>query len=572
MNNITQRAFLKNFIENNREKFNEQLFIRHEDSIIEDLKKVILSCQRFRYFTIKVHQFKVIDDYNEIMQILYNYEENLNKNKSKKRDNPYDFVDLKSTDMKLLIVTYYIESKSKFEYVDVIIAVPRIVNKYYFRISGNIYSALYQVVESTYNSSTSATSKKDNITLKTIFTPIRIYRNNVSLLTTSNEEVKCVFYTIRTFNKSFNSVKPFLARAGFYNGMEYLGIKYVTISKEDPHDDNLYTFEKHGIYINVPKYIFDNDVYTQSFVYGVIIAINKECTYSNIFSRYYWLKLLGEDFNNFSVEKGISILNSLETIYDSLTKDSLKLPEEHKSNIYAILRWMLREFPSLMAKDNLDVTTKRIRFSEYIASLYVMKLSKGIYRISDTRKKNINLDSIKRVIRIPPMYLISAITKCNLINYRNLVNDLDSTLAIKYTVKGVSGLGDQSSKSVPKIYRYIDPSNIGIFDLDDSPKSDPGMSGTISPLVQLYGMSFSDYSEPNIWEDEFQELTKNYKALIGKKEVINLQKELLNIENIELENVVEDSIECVRELMKVIIFAEEDDNDDIILDNEEGEI
>ena len=398
MNNITQRAFLKNFIENNREKFNEQLFIRHEDSIIEDLKKVILSCQRFRYFTIKVHQFKVIDDYNEIMQILYNYEENLNKNKSKKRDNPYDFVDLKSTDMKLLIVTYYIESKSKFEYVDVIIAVPRIVNKYYFRISGNIYSALYQVVESTYNSSTSATSKKDNITLKTIFTPIRIYRNNVSLLTTSNEEVKCVFYTIRTFNKSFNSVKPFLARAGFYNGVEYLGIKYVTISKEDPHDDNLYTFEKHGIYINVPKYIFDNDVYTQSFVYGVIIAINKECTYSNIFSRYYWLKLLGEDFNNFSVEKGISILDSLETIYDLLTKDNLKLPEEHKSNIYAILRWMLREFPSLMAKDNLDVTTKRIRFSEYIASLYAMKLSKGIYRISDTRKKNINLDSIKELL------------------------------------------------------------------------------------------------------------------------------------------------------------------------------
>jgi len=563
---ITQRNFIKYFTDENREHFNEQLFYRNEDDIIEDIKKVILSCQRSRYFVLRVHQFKVVDDYNEIMQILYNYEENLNRNKTKKRDNQYDFVDLKVTDMKLLIVTYYIEAKEKFEYVDVIIAVPRIVNKYYFRISGNIYSALFQLVESTYNSSTSAASRKDNITLKTIFMPIRIYRNNVSLLTTSNEDVKCVFYTIRVFNKSFNSVKPFLARGGFYNGMAYLGLKYISITETDPNDKDLYTFEKHGLFVSVPRYIFDSDAYTQSFVYGLIAAINKECTYSNIFSKYYWLKMLGEDFNNSSVDKGVSILDSLESVYDILTKESLHLPEYQKQNIYDILKWLLREFSNLKSKDNLDVTVKRIRFSEYIASLYAMKLSTGIYRISDNRRKNINIDSIKRIIRIPPMYLISAITKCNLVNYRNLVNDLDSTLALKYSRKGISGMGDQSSKSVPKIYRYIDSSSIGIFDLDDSPKSDPGISGTISPLVKLSNWSFSDYSEPNEWEAGFKDLTKNYKALVGKKEVITLQKELLDIENEELENIVDDSIYAVKELMSAIRFIEDDVIEDTDID------
>lgn len=564
MSNINQRYFIKQFTNNNREEFNKDLFIRNEDDIIEDIKKVILSCERSRHFTLKVCQFKVIEDYDEVMSILYNYEENLLKNKPKKRDNIYDFVNLKTTDMKLLVVTYYIEASNKFEYIDVIIAVPRVINKYYFMISGNLYSSLYQVVETTYNNSTSNTSSKDNITLKTIFMPIKIYKNNVSLLTVDNHDVKCVFYTLRVFNKSFNSLKPFIARLGFYKCMEYLGVNYINIYKQLPKsDENNYVFERYGIYVSVPKYIFDNDCYVQSIVYGLIAGINKETTYTNIFSKYHWLKSLGEDFNNASVDKGISILDSLESIYDIKTRECIRLPEEDKNNIYAILRWMLREFYNLKAKDNLDVTTKRIRCSEYIASLYAMKLSTGLYRVINDRRKNITVDSIKKIIMIPPMYLISSITKCNLINYRNLVNDLDAASAIEYTIKGVSGIGNENAKSVPKIYRYIDPSEIGIFDLDHSPKSDPGMSGSICPLVQLHNLSFSDYSEPNFWEDEFNNLTKNYKALVGKKEVISLQKQLLNIDNEDLENIVEDSLETVRKLMSVIRFAEVEDAEDI---------
>ena len=63
------------------------------------------------------------------------------------------------------------------------------------------------------------------------------------------------------------------------------------------------------------------------------------------------------------------------------------LPEEEKKTTYHILRWIMREFNSLRLKDNLDVGFKKIRFAEYIASLYAFKIAQGIYRVSDANRK-----------------------------------------------------------------------------------------------------------------------------------------------------------------------------------------
>jgi hypothetical protein len=49
--------------------------VRSDEDIIEELKKIILSCQRDKFFTIKVLDFRVVDDYKEINDVLYNYEE-----------------------------------------------------------------------------------------------------------------------------------------------------------------------------------------------------------------------------------------------------------------------------------------------------------------------------------------------------------------------------------------------------------------------------------------------------------------------------------------------------------------
>jgi hypothetical protein len=99
----------------------------------------------------------------------------------------------------------------------------------------------------------------------------------------------------------------------------------------------------------------------------------------------------------------------------------------------------------------------------------------------------------------------------NLINYRDMVNDNDATVALKYTYKGISGLGEDGS-SVQPIYRYVDPSHIGILDLDTSSGSDPGMSGMICPMTKIYNHNFSQYEEPNEWASKYIPIEEKFKA------------------------------------------------------------
>ena len=61
-----QREFISKYNDETREKFNDFYFSKSDDMIIEDLKKMILSCQRDKYFTIKVKSFETIDDYDTI--------------------------------------------------------------------------------------------------------------------------------------------------------------------------------------------------------------------------------------------------------------------------------------------------------------------------------------------------------------------------------------------------------------------------------------------------------------------------------------------------------------------------
>lgn len=550
---MNQAELIHDYNEENRPKFNKELFTRHEDDIIDHIKMVILSSQREGAFTIRVESFKIIDDYDEIIKILHTYEERT-KNKNKKKDNVYDFINLKDSDIKLLQVNYYIAIKDEEDRITTYVGVPRIIDKYYFKMNGNIYSAMYQIVDgSTYNNSTS-NSKSQSVTFKTMFMPTRIYRTNYNLKTVNKETIKSIIFSSRIFNKFLPAMKYILAKFGLYGTFRHLGIDCIYITKENPNNENMYTFVKNdNIYISVPKMIFDNDAMTQSLVCTIYKSIIKDVVYEELFTNEFWLKILGHEFNNYTVEKGISILDSIENIYDIATKADINLPEEYKKDTYDILRWMTREFNSLKVKDNLDISTKKIRYAAFIASLYAMKLSKGIYRIADLNKKA-NIDTIKKSIIIHPLYLLGALSKSNLVNYRNMVNDLDSITALKFTYKGVSGLGEGSSKSIPDIYRAVHPSHIGRVDLDSSSATDPGINGTICPLIELHDGFFSEYEEPNNWENEFAELMKNYRSATGLKEVALLKSSALNIDTSEELKVINDSLSTMKQLIKPIQY------------------
>jgi hypothetical protein len=100
-----------------------------------------------------------------------------------------------------------------------------------------------------------------------------------------------------------------------------------------------------------------------------------------------------------------------------------------------------------------------------------------------------------------------------------MVNDNDATVALKYTYKGISGLGEDGS-SVQPIYKYVDPSHIGIIDLDSSSNSDPGMSGMLCPMTKMYGRNFSKFEEPHEWYNKYKKLEKRYYRKYAESPII----------------------------------------------------
>lgn len=540
---INQYEFIRNYNDANREHFNDELFERNDDDIIRELENVIISCQRKRTFMLKVINFNVVDDYDEINRLLREYEKN-NLNRSKATENKYDFIQLKPTIMRLLIVDYYLEvyntteESKRNKVLRVYIEIPKVVDKYYFKIGGNLDISMSQVIESTYNNS-NTDSNIGMVAYKTMFMASRLFRFEINngkekrtMTTVSGEVMKGVFYSSIIFNKPVPAVKYLLARFGLYETLNRYKCKYIRIWDEVPdlNEEKFYVIKSHNLYISIPRYIYDNDAVVQSLVYTLFMDIDSDADINNIFSCEYWLSKLGKAFGSKtdSVNKGYSILESLESICDIASMKNLRLPDEDKKDIYDILVWVVREFSELRMKDNLNIGMKRIRWSEYFACIYAYKLIKGIYRISDKGNK-ITLQSIEKSINIDPDYLIRQISRDKLTNPCNMANDNDAIAALKYTYKGIAGLGEDDT-AIPLEYKQVHKSHVGRVDLDSSSNSDPGMTGTICPISDMHNGWFSDEQEPNEWREKIEELHSKYREMEGLKQTLLFKKEL-GIEN-----------------------------------------
>lgn len=520
---MTQPEFMRMYNEGHREKFNPNLFIRNNEDIIDAVSKIIYSCERDKYFTLKVMSIRPIMNYEDIYNALRQHEEKRRK-EGDRSENQFDFINIKDSDIMLLEVKYLIRhngtEKQKIDgkmvdvvnpeqILEVLIALPRFVNGYYFRLNGNYYNATFQIVDgSTYNNSTASNSKADSVTLKTQFQPVRIFRmfRAMNEINTGREDIN-IIYTSIIFDNHLDCMYYILAAYGLPYTMDFLNIHNVRVSHCPITEPGWNCYNKHNLYVAFPTNC--PDPMTQSLAVTIYDAIGKDTTINDLYNQRFWLKVLGTAFKNASVEKGLFILDSIESIYDKITQEQLHLPDNMKENVYQILRWLMREFPSLRAKDNVDVTTKRIRIADYIAQTYAKKLAGGIHRISDMGKK-VQLKSVIRAIYTQPMYVIKQIISMNnLVDYVDMVNDNDATTALKYTYKGISGLGENGA-SIQPIYRHVDPSYIGILDLDVSSTSDPGMTGMICPMVQIHDGNFSRYDEPNNWEAQYGDIQRKY--------------------------------------------------------------
>ncbi len=561
MSNV-QGDFIRKYNDEHRIPFNDELFIRDDDEIVSEVMKVIMSIQRKNdTFTLLVDSFTITEDYDKINQILGEWKNRTQQRKKKKDINEYEYVNLKETACKLLTVHYFIQVKEESRMMDVHILIPKIVNKYYFKIGGNMWLAMLQIVDgSTYNNSLVANPKNQSISFKIISTPVRMFKNIQEFTDVNDEVFYCNFYTSNIMKKTLPMFKYILAKYGFVGTQEFTQIDCIFFSEEPITDKKVYCLKlKENLYLNCPRFIFDKDNVVQSLFYTIWQGISKfkKVDLKRAMSNEFWLEVLGDEFKTPTSKKGLDLLTSLEGIYDITTKEDLRLNDYSKRNIYSILLWIIREFPRLRQKDNLDVSLKKIRYGQHIAALYSMKLIRGIKIITSSKNK-ITVEKIMKSIRTKPKFLLDCVCKSNLVNYRNLVNDLDSILALKYSFKGISGIGNENNQSIPDIYRHVHPSHMGILDVDSSPKSDPGISGVLCPMVKLYDGYFSEYQETDLWEEEFEQTMKDYRDMVNHKELLHYKKRVgMRVDDTEL-TIIEENLKVAERMISPLKYQHKD--------------
>ena len=601
---MNQSEYIYKYNDKYRPKFNHKLFDRSDNDLIEAIKSIVYSCERDKTFKIKVIGFEVIDGYDDVNHMLWEYHEYvINKSKAKaaedkkktkvinvassksskpkrvatkKKDNPFAYINLKDSNLLLIKITYYIEINEKKnglvnDTVVAYLAIPKIVDGFYYRLNGNIYSAIYQIVDaSTYNNSAAKNAKKQSVTFKSYFSAIRIYRYNTDLIDINGNTIPTTYFVINIFTKSILVMVYLLAKFGFYKCMSFLYLEDIFVVNDISgiDQDIFYIFPVKNCYIACPKMEFDNIQICQSFVYTLYSVINNTYgfKYTDIFTNDIYLNTIGANFTtkdiNIIHDKGIAILDSLDCVYDNITRDDLKLPDEDKADIYRVLRWMIYMFNALRQKDNLDITTKKVRYAEHIASYYATKLFLGICRVSDNADRA-DLDTIRKALQISPMYLVKVMVnaRCQLVNYKNCVNDLDSLIALKYTYKGVSGIGEKSN-AISMAYRSDHPSHLGRVDIDSSSNSDPGVSGTLCPLSQLYDNHFSEYTEPTGWMEKVNIVLNHYRALKSKRALHQLIENVKNEPETDSDNIRQECIEIGYDLLhnNILPLLKQDNN------------
>jgi hypothetical protein len=542
------KRFIHDYVQNHVDDFNDQLFLRSDEAIIDQLEKIIISIQTHGLFTIRVKGFTVVDNYDDIQIILRkHYERVLKGSKKAADDNRFNYIDLQESKIKLLIVHYETSYKNERENLDVIIEVPRVVNKFYFFLKGNYYSPMYQIVDaSTYNNSSSKkNSKKATITLKTNFQPIRITRFEVPVGDTDGNKYSFTSFSCFAFNKSVPAIVYLFAKYGVVKALQNLGLaNYLFISPDNQSNKDICSFcssKNDKIFINVDRYFMNNPI-MQHAVVTLLNMITSSMNFNDLYNTDIWIERLGGGFvTQNKLQKGLTILKSFESTLDINIQEQIYLPWKYKKDMFVLLQWLLCEFNNLKMKDTMNITTKKVRCAEYIAAIYAKKLTTNIHRLSNKGKK-INLKEIERTINIKPDWLIVEITKSQLVGFRNIVNDMDAFLATKFTYKGISGVGDTNgsngSRSIPNQFRLLDISNMGILDPDASSPSDPGVNGSIIPFLKLNTNGYlSDNKEPITYEQELKELCDEYKKIKGLREVIEFKHNVLDDNNVTTEDV-----------------------------------
>jgi hypothetical protein len=368
----------------------------------------------------------------------------------------------------------------------------------FYRKNGKLVLPINQVIDST-------TYVKDGINFKTaIFNfPIKIKGTRINLSTDDGTDIKGRRFNITVFKKECNILLYFLAKMNFEGVLDFFKLKDIINLVPEKFDEEKFVYYEvaDNIFMECSreslKYQFIADMYLTLIDTITPIGIkrkskkgrkpNNSVSFKNLFSKKYWLITFAESFSKPNEKIGRNGLISFERILDASTiKRFSSIKIEHRRDIYTIARYILINYDLLMTKDNLDLSNKRIRNTEVIASYLDKYIRNNINSV-------LNAESVDRE-RLSK--LLNTITHDTLMKATNgkdsydlfkydRFNDFTAGELSRYTFKGNGGIPGNKHKTSTE-QREIHPSHIGIIDLNVTSASNPGLTGNLCANVKLY--------------------------------------------------------------------------------------
>lgn len=388
--------------------------------------------------------------------------------------------------------------------VSITLLLPRIIDNFFFKLNGNRYFAIYQLLDTgTYNIN-------NGVGLKTMLMPFVVSKSPVEIVDVEDNSFRGNLMELDVFRRKVNVLLYFISECGIDETLNFFGFsEYFRIndSKESIDDnDTVFEIRKKVLFLHVSKDFLEKDTwFTHTFV--TLLTKSKVSSLEEIYERSFWNFTLGKIYTQSrdqAEKKSAKIHKSIRRILDQCTIDTLvHVDPKDKKSIYHIFRWILYNFEDLYKEDNMDLKNKRLRLNEYILYPFTKKLSKETYRCLNSKKLTMKiLESV--FSNIKPNICITQLITSELLRYSGSVNTLDLfSSALKVTQSGPQGVA--SSDNLQVRYRGLHPSYLGAVGLHQASAGDPGVSLTLTPFVKLDGLYFDKtvkYKTPDSLPDE----------------------------------------------------------------------
>lgn len=378
---------------------------------------------------------------------------------------------------------------------DMPIYIPQFIDDYHYYIRGNLYSAPFQVIDSTVYQ-----SRDNGIVLKTLNRAIKLSKSRTTVTDVHGMPFKTDVFHIHMGKKKIPFLLYYFSYFGYFRTMQFFGVdKFIKLYNEAPVDpDEKLVFFKFGkYYLGVDRDTWNSNYLLKQYVATMLALNRKNLDLEDMGNVYYWMRTLGAYISQTKpFEQGSALLTTFITCLDARTIINVNriVGGSKKDTPWTILRWMFIDFASLSNK-NTSLRNKRLRYTEYLIAPLVREVQMKLYRYLKTRPKMRDMKRLLDILKISSSCICHSIigktksknTALNITKYSSQVNDFSIiNSALKWSKAGPqSAIERTTAKRASAQMRAMDASCLGNLDMISFSSLNCGIAGVICPWAEV---------------------------------------------------------------------------------------